>query len=239
MVILGMTVFSTMALSTLFLQNVIGYPVLPAGLLMAARGAGTMVGMLAVGKLLKLFEARTLMLVGMTSTAITMYEMVGFTNMTSESTIIIVTVIQGFGLGLVFVPLSTAAFATLPGHLRTEGAAILTLVRNIGSAVGIPVVIAVLVHSTSVNHAQFVEHITPFNDALKMPDVARYFDLGHDVGRALFDKMIAQQAAIIGFANAFKLLMILALISIPLLLVVGSSRVHRTVPPASAPAPMD
>ena len=239
MVILGMTVFSTMALSTLFLQNVIGYPVLPAGLLMAARGAGTMVGMLVVGKLLKLFEARTLMLVGMTSTAITMYEMVGFTNMTSESTIIIVTVIQGFGLGLVFVPLSTAAFATLPGHLRTEGAAILTLVRNIGSAVGIPVVIAVLVHSTSVNHAQFVEHITPFNDALKMPDVARYFDLGHDVGRALFDKMIAQQAAIIGFANAFKLLMILALISIPLLLVVGSSRVHRTVPPASAPAPMD
>ena len=59
MVLLGMTVFSTMALSTLFLQNVLGYPVLSAGLMMAARGLGTMTGMMAVGKLLKIFEART------------------------------------------------------------------------------------------------------------------------------------------------------------------------------------
>jgi DHA2 family multidrug resistance protein len=227
MLILGLVVFSTMALSTLFLQNVIGYPVLPAGLMMAARGLGTMVGMIVVGKLLKWFEARTLMFVGMAMAAVTMYEMVGFTNMTSGSTIVWVTVIQGLGLGLVFVPLSTAAFATLPGPLRTEGAAILTLVRNIGSSVGIPVVISVLVHSTSVNHAQFVEQITPFNDAMRMPDVARPFDLTTDVGRALLDNYIMQQSAIIGFSNAFKVLMILALISIPLLFIVGSSRMLR------------
>ena len=70
-------------------------------------------------------------------------------------------------MGLVFVPLSTVSFATLPAHLRTDGAAILTLVRNIGSSIGIPVVIATLVHSTSVNHAQYIEHLTPFNDAMK------------------------------------------------------------------------
>jgi MFS transporter, DHA2 family, multidrug resistance protein len=154
--------------------------------------------------------------------------------MTAQSTIIWVTVVQGFGLGLVFVPLSTVAFATLPGPLRTEGAAILTLVRNIGSSIGIPIVISVLVHSTSVNRAQFAERITPFNDAMQMPEVARPFDLSTDVGRALFENYIMQQSAIIGFSNAFKVLMILALIAIPLLFIVGSSRIHRA--PAPKPA---
>jgi DHA2 family multidrug resistance protein len=237
MLVLGLIVFSTMALSTLFLQNVIGYPVLPAGLLMAARGVGTMVGMIIVGKLLKYLEARTLMFIGMTLCAITMHEMVGFTNMTSERTIIWVTVIQGFGLGLVFVPLSTAAFATLPGHLRTEGAAILTLVRNIGTSVGIPMVISVLVHSTNINHALFAERVTPFNDALRMPDVARSFDLTTDAGRALFDNYITLQSTLIGFANSFKLLMILALVAIPLLVIVGSSNSLRRKAPARASAP--
>jgi MFS transporter, DHA2 family, multidrug resistance protein len=114
MVVLGMTVFATMTLSALFLQIVLGYPVMSAGLMLAARGIGTMVGMLAVGKLLQIIEARTLIFVGMILTAATMYELVYFTNMTPASTIVLVTVIQGLGLGLVFVPLSTAAFATLP-----------------------------------------------------------------------------------------------------------------------------
>ena len=174
MALLGMTVFSTMALSTLFLQNVLGYPVLSAGLMMAARGLGTMSGMLAVGKLLKIFEARTLMFIGMVMTAVTMYEMMHFTNMTSGSTIIAVTVVQGLGMGLVFVPLSTVAFTTLPAHLRTDGAAILTLVRNIGSAIGIPVVIATLVHSTSINHAQYIENLDSVQRRDKEPGLYPY-----------------------------------------------------------------
>jgi DHA2 family multidrug resistance protein len=237
MTLLGMTVFSTMALSTLFLQNVLGYPVLSAGLMMAARGLGTMTGMLAVGRLLKIFEARTLMLVGMIMTAITMYQMMYFTNMTSASTIIVVTVTQGLGMGLVFVPLSTVSFATLPAHLRTDGTSILTLVRNIGSAIGIPVVIATLVHSTSVNHAQYIEHLTPFNDALKNPDFSRTFDITTDAGRVIIDNMVTQQAMIIGFSNAFMLLAILSLLTIPLLLVIGSSRTPKNArPPSAAPA---
>jgi DHA2 family multidrug resistance protein len=237
MALLGMTVFSTMALSTLFLQNVLGYPVLSAGLMMAARGLGTMSGMLAVGKLLKIFEARTLMFVGMVMTAGTMYEMTYFTNMTAGSTIITVTVIQGLGMGLVFVPLSTVSFATLPAHLRTDGAAILTLVRNIGSAIGIPVVIATLVHSTSVNHAQYIEHLTPFNDAIKNPDFSRTFDITTDAGRAIIDNLVTQQSMVIGFSNAFLLLTILALLTIPLLLVIGSSRAPRPASGGVSQAP--
>jgi MFS transporter, DHA2 family, multidrug resistance protein len=228
MVVLGMTVFATMTLSALFLQIVLGYPVMSAGLMLAARGIGTMVGMLAVGRLLRVVEARTLIFIGMILTAVTMYELVYFTNMTPASTIISVTVIQGLGLGLVFVPLSTAAFATLPANLRTDGTAILTLVRNIGSSVGIPVVIATLVNSTSVMHAQLAEYVTPFNTALQVPDVRAVIDPATDTGRALIDNMLTQQATIIAFGNSFKLLMILSVISLPFLLVIGKSRVKRS-----------
>jgi MFS transporter, DHA2 family, multidrug resistance protein len=233
MLILGMTVFATMTLSALFLQIVLGYPVMSAGLMLAARGVGTMVGMLGVGRLLKFVEARTLIFIGMILTAVTMYQLVYFTNMTPASTIIAVTVVQGLGLGLVFVPLSTAAFATLPANLRTDGTSILTLVRNIGSSVGIPVVVAIVVNSTSVMHAQLAEHITPFNAALQARDVQAIIDPSTDTGRALIENILTQQATIIAFGNAFKLLTILAVVSLPFLLVIGKSGLRRMSSPAA------
>ena len=71
--------------------------------------------MMVVGRLMKFVEARTLVFVGLTLTAVTLYQMVGFTTDTSTQTIVVTGIIQGFGLGLVFVPLSTVAFSTLPG----------------------------------------------------------------------------------------------------------------------------
>jgi MFS transporter, DHA2 family, multidrug resistance protein len=185
---------------------------------------------------LQIVEARTLIFVGMILTAATMYQLVYFTNMTPASTIVWVTVVQGLGLGLVFVPLSTAAFATLPANLRTDGTSILTLVRNIGSSVGIPVVIATLVNSTSVMHAQLIEYITPFNTALQVPDVRAVIDPSTDTGRALIDNMVTLQATIIAFGNSFKLLMILAVVSMPFLLVIGKSGMRRAGKPAEAAA---
>ena len=123
MVVIGVVLFGTMALVTPFMQNVIGYPILTAGLLLAGRGIGTLVAMIMVGRLLKLVEARYLVLIGLTLAAITLYQMVGFTDQTSSQIDRHRSVVQGFGLGLVFVPLSTVAFATLPVHLRTEGTA--------------------------------------------------------------------------------------------------------------------
>ena len=148
--------------------------------------------------------------------------MVGFTDQTSSETIIVASVVQGFGLGLVFVPLSTVAFTTLPDHLRIEGTAILTLVRNIGSSIGISIVIAQLTNMTIRMHAHFAEFITPFNNALQAPDVAPILNLSTDTGRALLDGLITQQAAIIAYANDFKLLMVLTLAVIPLVFLIGT-----------------
>jgi MFS transporter, DHA2 family, multidrug resistance protein len=236
MVVIGLVLFGTMALVTPFMQNVVGYPILTAGILLAARGVGTLIAMLMVGRLMKFIEARYLVLIGMCLAALTLAWMVDFTDQTSSDTIVVTSVGQGFGLGLVFVPLSTVAFATLPLQLRTDGTAILTLVRNLGSSVGISVVIAQLTNTTVAMHANLSEFASPFNDALAMPDAAM-LNLDTDTGRAMMDRIITQQATIIAYANDFKLLMYLTLATIPLVFIIGGTRQAQGAPrEASAPA---
>jgi DHA2 family multidrug resistance protein len=231
--------FGTMALVTPFMQHVIGYPILTAGLLLAARGIGTLVAMIMVGQLLKVVEARYLVFAGLALASFTLYQMVGFTDQTSSQSIVIASLMQGFGLGLVFVPLSTVAFATLPAHLRTEGTAVLTLLRNIGSSIGISIVIARLTKATTWMHAVLAESITPFNDALKAPDVASIINMASNSGRALMEALITQQATIIAYANDFKLLMWLTLMTIPFVILIGSARLPSSSEASEAAAAFD
>jgi DHA2 family multidrug resistance protein len=232
MVVIGIVLFGTMALVSPYLQSVLNSPILTAGWLLAGRGIGTLISMLMVGRLMQLIEARYLILVGLMVTAVTLQQMSGFTDQTAASSIIWASVVQGTGIGLVFVPLSTVAFTTLPGHLRTDGTSILTLVRNIGSSIGISVMIANLTNSTIVMHANLAQYVTPFNNALQMPNAAM-LDLTTDTGRALMDQIITQQAVVVAYANDFRLLMCLTIAVIPLVFVIGSSRAAR---PAAAAA---
>ena len=98
--------------------------------------------------------------------------MTGWTDQTGVPEIITISIIQGFGFGLVFVPLSTVAFLTLPRHLRTDGTSMLTLMRNVASSIGISIVIAQLTEGSRRSYAILSEHINPFNHAMQMPDVA-------------------------------------------------------------------
>jgi DHA2 family multidrug resistance protein len=190
--------------------------------------------MMAVGRLLKFVEARTLVFCGLTLTAATLYQMVAFTTDTSMRTIVVVGIIQGAGLGLVFVPLSTVAFSTLPGELRNSGTAMLTLVRNIGSSIGISMVIAQLTSTTTLMHARLGEHITPFNNALQQ--AGAMLSTATDQGRALLELMVTQQATIIAYDNTFKLLMVMTLIALPLVLVIGSSHAKKAPGPTEVHA---
>jgi DHA2 family multidrug resistance protein len=229
MMVIGVVLFGTMALVTPFMQHVVGYPILTTGLLLAGRGVGTLVAMMMVGRLMKLIEPRYLVLTGLMLTVFTLSQMVDFTDQTSAQTIVVASIIQGFGLGLVFVPLSTVAFATLPAHLRTDGTSILTLVRNVGSSIGISVVIAQLTSTTIRMHANLAEYVTPFNNALQMPD-ASVLNLSTDAGRAMMEGLLTQQATIIAYANDFKLLMYLTLATLPLVFVIGTSRAPSIAP---------
>jgi DHA2 family multidrug resistance protein len=224
MTVMGLVLFSTMALSSPFLQNVIGYPIITAGLLLASRGCGTFVAMMLVGRLMRYIEARTLIISGLSLTALSLYYMTAWTDQTGVPEIVTVSIIQGFGFGLVFVPLSTVAFMTLPGHLRTDGTSMLTLLRNVASSVGISVVIAQLTEGARRIYAILNNNVNPFNHAMQMPDVSGMINMNTDSGRALADLMLQLQAQIIAFSHDYQLIMIFILASIPLALMIGSTR---------------
>ena len=176
MMVIGVVLFGTMALVTPFMQNLLGYPIETAGFLLGSRGVGTLITMLAAPRLMQMVHPRYLILCGLLLAGGTLYYMTGFSLDVTKTTIVVTSIVQGIGLGLLFVPISTVAFATLPSHLRTGATAITTLTRNIGSSIGISMVIANLTSKTTEMHARLTEQVTPFNGALQMPDVVRKFE---------------------------------------------------------------
>jgi DHA2 family multidrug resistance protein len=224
MAVMGLVLYSTMALASPFLQNVIGYPIISAGLLLATRGFGTFLSMMMVGRLMRYIEARTLIVTGLSLTAWTLYHMSGWTDQTGTNEIAVISIVQGFGFGLVFVPLSTVAFLTLAPHLRTDGTSMLTLMRNVASSIGISIVISQLTEGSRRSYAILNEHINPFNHAIQMPDVRRLIDLSSDAGRAMADAMLKAQAQIISFSHDYQMVTLFILCSIPLAIMIGSTK---------------
>jgi DHA2 family multidrug resistance protein len=224
MSVMGLVLYSTMALSSPYLQNVIGYPIISAGVLLASRGCGTFVAMMLVGRIMRFIEARTLIVSGLGLTGLSLFYMTGWTDQTGSTEIVTLSVLQGFGFGLVFVPLSTVAFLTLPNHLRTDGTSMLTLMRNVASSIGISIVIAQLTEGGRRDYAILSEHINPFNHAMQMPNVRGMIDMNSDMGRALADALVFTQAQILAFSQDYQLLMFFILASIPLAIVIGSSK---------------
>jgi MFS transporter, DHA2 family, multidrug resistance protein len=224
MAVMGLVLFSTMALASPYLQNVIGYPIITAGLLLASRGCGTFVAMMMVGRLMRFIEARYLIVTGLSVTCLSLFYITGWTDQTGVEEIVTVSIIQGFGFGLVFVPLSTVAFLTLPNHLRTDGTSMLTLMRNVASSIGISVVIAELTQGSRRVYAVLNEHVTPFNHAMQMPDVRGMINMSTDAGRAMADVMIGLQAQIIAFSQDYQMVMIFTMCAIPAAFFIGSTR---------------
>jgi DHA2 family multidrug resistance protein len=224
MAVMGLVLFSTMALSSPYLQNVIGYPIITAGLLLASRGCGTFVAMMLVGRMMRYIEARTLIISGLSLTCLSLFYMTGWTDQTGVAEIVTLSIIQGFGFGLVFVPLSTVAFLTLPNHLRTDGTSMLTLMRNVASSIGISVVIAQLTEGSRRVYAVLSQHVTPFNHAMQMPDVRGMIDMTTDKGRAMMDVMVNLQAQIIAFSQDYQMVMLFTLCAIPLAIMIGSTK---------------
>jgi len=217
--IVGLTYYASLALQPPYLQNLMNYPIVTAGLVLGPRGVGTMGAMLVVGKLTGKVDTRVLLGTGLGLTAWSFYVMTGWTPDVSQMTIIIVGVIQGIGLGFIFVPLSVVTLSTLSSELRAEGAGLYSLSRNIGSSVGISVVNSLLTTNTQVNHAEIVQHVTAVNRIFADPMIARFWNPLTAAGRAALDAMVTQQAQIIAYIDDYKLLMIATLAVIPLLIV--------------------
>ena len=217
--VIGAVMYATRALLPPMLQTLMNYPVATTGLVTAPSGAGTMVAMLLAGRLLKRFDARFLLLCGFLISAFALWQMMHYTIVLSASDIVWPGVIQGFGLGLVFVPLSAMTFSTLNPELRADGTSTYSLMRNIGSSIGISLVQTLMTRGTQISHADLAASVSAFN-----PLVQPILATGSRYDIAALDASITQQASMIAYLNDFKLMFVATLLVIPLLLLIRPSR---------------
>ncbi|HEX7384423.1 MAG TPA: MDR family MFS transporter [Burkholderiaceae bacterium] len=218
--IVGVILYGTMALLPTMLQGLLGYPVLDTGEVTAPRGVGTMLAMVLVGRLLRFVDVRLIMGTGFALIALALWQMTGM-DLQMDSRIVVVSgFVQGLGIGFTFVPLSTAAFATLAPALRNQGTPIFSLLRNIGGSVGISLTQMVLSHRTAAAHAQLTETVNLYNPLL--PSLPQGADAGR--GLAALAGEIERQSAMLGYLADFRMMMVLTLVAIPLLLLIRRPR---------------
>lgn len=222
--VIGTTLYATLALLPPFMQQLMGFPIVTTGFVLAPRGIGTMFAMMLVGRLVGKVDTRLLIFAGLSLTVLALFIMGQFTADVSIPVIVWTGLIQGLGFGFVFVPLSTSTFATLPPHFRTEGTSMYSLMRNIGSSIGISVVVTMLARSTQVNHANLAEVIQPFRLPLAPDSLPKIWDWTTTAGVAALNGEVTRQALTIAYLNDFKLIMWITVASLPLLLVLRRKR---------------
>lgn len=215
--IVGIILLASLALLPPMLSRLLGYPVITTGMVMAPRGVGTMISMIIVGKLVRHVDPRHLVLAGLSLTTLSLWDMTGFTPQMDAWPVIRSGVIQGLGLGLVFVPLSTIAFSTLEPRFRADATSLFSLVRNIGSSIGISIVSAALVRNVQINHMELSALISPFNPLLSGASPAAL--AGNPAALAQIDLLVNAQAAMIAYVDDFKLMMWVTIAAMPLALI--------------------
>lgn len=213
----GIVLFATLALIPPMLQNQLNYPVITTGLVIAPRGIGTMVGMFVVSRLIGKIDSKYIISSGMLLIVISLHMMTKYSLLMGSWSIISAGVIQGFGIGLVYVPLSSVAFSTLPVILRNEGTAFFNLIRNIGASIGISIVQILLVRNTQTLHASLGEHILPYRVGMEALYTSSHIDMNTDSGMAYLNYFVTNQAQMIAYLDDFQFMMLATLVVMPLI----------------------
>jgi len=232
--IVGIVLFATLALVPPLLQDVMGYPVITTGLVTAPRGMGLMLAMILVGRLVGRVDAKILMGTGLVLTSLSLAGMSHFSMVMDTWPVIETGALQGFGIGLVYVPLATVAFTALPVQLRTEGTAFFNLLRNLGSSIGISAVQALLTRNMQIVHAGLAARVTPYNPGANPGLQAAHIDLTSLRGLVLLNGEITRQAAMIAYLDDFKLIMVVTMMMAPLLLLFRRARRIENTHPVAA-----
>jgi DHA2 family multidrug resistance protein len=225
--VVGGTLYATLALLPPLLQGLLHYPVLTTGLVTAPRGVGTLIAMFISGRLMGKIDLRLIIGGGFALTAFSLGQMTGFDLQMSSSTVLWSGVAQGLGTGFITVPVAAAAFVTLPRSLRNEGTAMFSLMRNLGSSIGISAVQALLTRNTQIVHAQLAEHVTPYNPLLQAQLHGQSPTLQSMAG---LNAAVTEQAAMIAYVDDFKVMMVLTLAALPLALLMRKGNAGAAEP---------
>ena len=193
-----------------------------------------MAAMMLVGRLSGKVDPRALILLGLGLISFSLWRMSLFNLDTPGRDIVVTGITQGLGLGFIFVPLSTLTFSTLAPRYRNEATALYSLMRNIGSSIGISVVISYLAQRVQINHAAYADYLDPSRLPLQQAVASGALELASPQGLARANQLLNQQAATLAYLQDFRLMMWITLAAMPLLLLLRQPARRQAVP---APAP--
>lgn len=226
-VLVGWPFMGSMVLLPQFLQEVQGYSVVDAGVLMAPRGLGLISAMMLLGRIGATVDLRVAFTLGCAINAVGLLAFAWLPGDVPASTLSGWLLMQGFGLGLIFVPLNTLTFVTLPALLRTEGASLMTLARNLGSSVGV----AMLVRGISVDATANADRLRETAQGVATDDPSSIAWALHAVYR---------EALVIAYSNQYVLLAVMPAVLLPCVWFMRRSVVSGKSPASADPlAPRD
>jgi len=241
--VLGFGLYGGVFIYPLFVQTILGFTPTATGLALLPGGIMTAVAVIFCGRVLqKGFDARILILVGMFVYMGSMWMLGHLTTQSGQSDTQAGLMVRGFGLGLVFIPISTVAFAGLRGAQIAQGSALYNLMRQLGGSFGIAVLNTYIVHMTAFHRAELVANLHPGNATFQArlngatgALVARggySFTSAQAAALHLLDRTVQAQAMTMAYNNAFILLGLTFLLALPAVLLLRR-------PKRGAPAPAE
>lgn len=223
MLIVGLVMVAAMALLPIMLENLFGYPVLNAGLLLATRGLGVMLAMAVVGQVANRIDTRLLIIIGFLIVSYTFWSMAHWSLDIDGRAVSLNGFLQGIGMGICWVPIMVMTFSTLDQKWRTDGSGLINLVRSIGSSVGISLVVTLLSRSTSISHAYLADNLTPYKFGFDTNQIGAAGG-GGDAAFSLANAEVMRQAMMVAFLNDFYMMTFLTLLMLPLAMLVKKGK---------------
>jgi DHA2 family multidrug resistance protein len=221
-----MVIFSSSALLPTMMQSLLGYPVVDASLLMVPRAGAMLVLTAVTGRLPPKLDPRVPIIGGLILIAASMWLMSEFDLNTPPRALIITSALQGGGMGLIVVPMLTAVFATLDPVYRTDGAVMFAMIRSLSIAVGVSVVATMLARAVQANHAELVQHITPYSQSLRFLAPQALWTVQGLTGAAAIDVEINRQATMMAYVGIYRMQALLMIAVIFPMLLLRPSRKH-------------
>ncbi len=232
---MGFGLYASMVLMPVLLQTLMGYPALQAGLLMAPRGLGSVVGMPLVGMVIEKTDPRRLITLGFVTNGVTMYWLATLNLNAGFWDFFWPQFIQGIGLGLLFVPLTTVTVDRIRPEAMGAATSLFNLMRNIGGSVGIATIETMLSRSRQMHSRVLAAHVDPYSPPaqslfqnLQSAFVSRGSDLATATQRAsaALHGMVQRQAAMLSFIDGFKVVAVVFVILIPFVFIMRKPQHH-------------
>jgi DHA2 family multidrug resistance protein len=233
MTVVGFVLYGSLVLLPIMLQTLLGYPSLQAGIAMAPRGMGSFIMMPIVGMMTGRFDPRKLLAIGLVVGGSTLLWLSGLNLQAGYWDIFWPQLIQGAGLALLFVPLTTVSMDPIPRERMGYATSLFNLMRNVGGSIGIAVTGTMVARGTQTWSKILSANVTPYDpetQTLFAQMRAGFMAAGADAvtatnrAYAAMAGIVARQAAMVSFVTLFELLGIMFLALLPLVLLMKRPR---------------